>query len=270
YHRNDLGEWNNWNYLKPADLSRVRAFGASLALSSDGSHLVVGAPAASGSEGLALGRAWVFEQAGGTWRESAEFEHPDPGPADQFAFALSISGDGQLVAVGVPYDDSHTAGVGGDYNSNNLVSAGSVFLFRQGQEEWEAEAYVQAAYPTRDATFGTAVELSEDGSILLVGAPRESLTGGGINATPTNDRTGTQTGATYRFLHTGEGWELGEYLKAPGGSDAQAEPLTLWFGYRLLMTATGELSASLAFLDGESDTPWDIKLFLYTSSDRGE
>jgi hypothetical protein len=100
-----------------------------------------------------------------------------------FGKAVAVSGDGQTIAVGAPFDE----GAG--------PRSGRVFVFRKGATGWAQEAVLTASNQAAYDSFGYAVALSADGSTLLVGAP-------GADASATE----RDTGAGDVFRRTGSTW----------------------------------------------------------------
>src|SRR6185436_1921772 len=111
-----------------------------IALSEDGNTLAVGArdedSAASSIDGNSLddsahnaGAAYVFTRVNGTWSQAAYFKASNAEANDEFGAALSMSGDGNLIAVGAPYEDSSVNGIDGNQNTNLADGAGAVYLF---------------------------------------------------------------------------------------------------------------------------------------------
>ena len=96
-------------------------FGASVALSADGSTALIGAPADDGG----VGAAWVFTRSGSTWSQQGEkltgrgelVLHPPPGQpplgsepccivqSDGFGAGVALSADGNTALIGAPVDD---------------------------------------------------------------------------------------------------------------------------------------------------------------------
>jgi len=97
-------------------------FGYSVALSDDGTTLAVGAPAEdSSSNGVnsapnelasSAGAVYVFGRNGvGAWSMRAYIKASNPGRDANFGFAVSLSADGNTLAVGAPWEKSSSKGV---------------------------------------------------------------------------------------------------------------------------------------------------------------
>jgi hypothetical protein len=87
------------------------------------------------------------------------------GPTDkdgsQFGYAVSLSGDGLRMAVGLPGRDHE--------DDNTLISVGAVMIMDFNGTDWLEIGLVEG--PGRNAEAGKAIALSQDGSRLAVGAP---------------------------------------------------------------------------------------------------
>lgn len=182
-----------------------------------GDTLVVGAPFedsnAKGIDGDQdsdsapnAGAAYVFRRQDNAWKQEAYLKASNTDAADEFGHAVAIDGD--LIAVGAPYEASNAAGVGGNQDSDGLNGAGAVYLFRRIEGQWRQEAYVKPSDPQVDALFGAHLAL--DGDLLVVGAPGEFFLDEFPGEFP-ND------GAVYVFRHDGATWVEEAILKASNG-----------------------------------------------------
>jgi Secretion system C-terminal sorting domain/SprB repeat/Ig-like domain CHU_C associated len=137
--------------------------GNSTSLSSDGNTLAIGARL-NDETGLNAGHVRVYEWIGSVWiQKGLDLDAETPG--DQFGFAISLSSDGNTIAIGGPGNG------GGGSNS------GHVRIF-----EWIGSAWVQKGQDidgeASSNVFGGAVSLSSDGNTVIIGA---TLNGGLIN-----------------------------------------------------------------------------------------
>jgi len=171
-------------------------FGRSVALSGDGSRLVVGAPGDAGArnEVAYSGAAHLFrfadtsfsagQRAGGIGQGyvplaqaiDLPFVGGGNGPGDQFGTAVSLSADARQLAVGSPGDVGVSKG-------NLLTSQGAVQLITFADGDFggaQLAATIGGGYTggnnidvslNANDDFGAAVALSRDGRSLAVGAP---------------------------------------------------------------------------------------------------
>jgi hypothetical protein len=140
-------------------------FGGSVAISEDGSRIVVGSPTSDGQE-LGVynaGQFQVFDYDGSSWKVIGQ-KIIGAAPMDKFGEAVSISGDGTHIAISSPESDD---------NGNN---AGKVEVYKYSEEDqaWvdvgadilgECEGY-------KFGEGGGAVALDRTGAHLAVGAMR--------------------------------------------------------------------------------------------------
>ena len=72
------------------------AIGASVALSSDGTRAIIGAPLASTTTGPRVGNVWSLALRGGAWSVDALLRDSNGSPDETFGAPVAISGDGSL------------------------------------------------------------------------------------------------------------------------------------------------------------------------------
>ena len=131
----------------------------------------------------------MFSRNGTTWTQQAYVKASNTGENDWFGRNISLSGDGNTLAVGALTEDSNATGIGGDDDNNLATDSGAVYVFSRSGTSWAQQAYVKASNTEVDDYFGTNVSLSRDGNTLAVGA-----TGEDSNSKVIND-VGTDTGA---------------------------------------------------------------------------
>ncbi|MEM7392193.1 MAG: hypothetical protein AAF492_07565, partial [Verrucomicrobiota bacterium] len=137
------------------------------AISDDGSRIAIGARGNDGVNGLNSGHVRVFDLIGGLWTQvGVDIEGEVAG--DWLGFAVAISGDGNRVVAGAYFND----------NANG-VDAGHVRTYELVGGVW-TQIGPDLDGDTADDHFGYDVNLSADGSRLVVGA--RGFDGGGLNA----------------------------------------------------------------------------------------
>ena len=208
--------WNGsaWNAKGAAIVGEASndEFGWSVAISSDGNTIAVGAPVNDGN-GADSGHVRVYDwnSGGGTWdQRGADIDGAAAG--DKSGYSVSLSDDGNTVAIGSP---EHNSGAGHvriyDWNSGGGTwdqrgtdidgvaasdnSGWSVCLSSDGNKvaigspqhssgaglvrvySWSGSAWQQHGSDIDGAagdSFGWSVSLSDDGSILAAGSPTNS------------------------------------------------------------------------------------------------
>ena len=132
-------------------------FGYSVALSSDGTILAVGASLNDGN-GSNAGHVRVYNYSGGAWTQlGGDIDSEAAG--DNFGYSVALSSDGSRLAVGA---------AGNDNNFNINVGHVRVFDWDENQSTWTQVGTDIDGEASGDR-FGWSVALSSDGSRLAVG-----------------------------------------------------------------------------------------------------
>ena len=127
---------------------------------------------------------------------------------------MSLSDNGNTLAVGATGEDSNAQGIDGHQENNEEWDSGAVYVFRNKEGEWKQQAYLKASNTGRGDLFGHSLGLSGDGSTLAVGATGEDSNARGIDGDQENNEA-RESGAVYVFTRNKEGeWKQQAYLKA--------------------------------------------------------
>lgn len=129
--------------------------GSSISLSNDGAILAVGAKENDG-RGAQSGHVRVFQNVGGTWSQIGTDINGEASP-DYSGYAVSLSGDGAIVAIGAPGNDA-----GGSNKGHVRVYQNIGGTWTQIGADIDGEANADGS--------GVAISLSDDGSIVAIGA----------------------------------------------------------------------------------------------------
>ncbi len=178
--------WTQQAFIKASNAGEGDVFG-SLSLSGDGNTLAVGAlredSTSTGVNGeindstTDSGAAYVFRFNSGVWSQQAYIKPFNTSGGDLFGWKLSLSGDGNTLAVGATDEDGSATGING-VDSNSVSNSGAAYIFEFNNSTWSQRAYIKAGDNSANSWFGNDVSLNEDGSSLAVGSPgRNSLTG---------------------------------------------------------------------------------------------
>jgi FG-GAP repeat len=198
--------WSQQAYVKASNTGAFDAFGFSVALSSDGSTLAVGAHSessaatdvngnqADNSAGGA-GAIYVFTRGGTTWSQEAYIKASNTNANDLFGESVALSSDGSTLAVGA-LEDSSATGIDGNQADNSASLSGAVYEFTRSGTTWSQQAYVKATNTDASDLFGMSVALSNDGLTLAVGASWESSAATGIGGNQA-DNSASSAGAVY-------------------------------------------------------------------------
>ncbi|WLD58631.1 FG-GAP repeat protein [Salinispirillum sp. LH 10-3-1] len=210
--RNNSGSWDRLGDIQPPSTANVFEFGYSLALSEDGSTLVVGAPGdtnrargvftSQGFVGETLdsesGAAYVFtyNPAQNRFDYRAHFK-ADPRNGSQqldtnnaaalnsarFGHSVAINDAGTRIVVGAPGESTEYTGI---YTGSLVVAtrndtqgsrSGAAFVYSGANASWNQVLYIKPSDTTRFSGFGWSVASSGDGSTLAIGAPHYQVSG---------------------------------------------------------------------------------------------
>jgi hypothetical protein len=174
--------------------------GFSVSLSSDGSTVAIGAYANDGT-GTQAGHVRIYKNISGTWTQvGADIDGEAAG--DRSGFAVSLSSDGSIVAIGANYND----GTGSN--------AGHVRIYKNISGTWTqvgADIDGEAA----DDFSGFSVSLSSDGSTVAIGAT-------------SNDGNGSYAGHVRIYKNISGTWtQVGADIDGEAASDRSGVSVSL-------------------------------------------
>lgn len=199
-------------------------FGESVSLSRDGRVLAVTALYESVAvPGDFEGAVHLYEHvAAGQWVPRGQVAAPHPGNGDRFGEALALSGDGRVLVVGSQDEDALGSADGG---LNNLArSAGAAYVYRRVGDAWAYSAYLKGSQVVAEAHFGYALDISDDGLRIAVGAPYDS-------------GSSSSDGAVYEFVDSQGSWTQTQVFH-DGNSSAEEH-----FGRSVAFNADGSVLA---------------------------
>uniref|UniRef100_UPI0040568467 FG-GAP repeat protein n=1 Tax=Candidatus Electronema sp. TaxID=2698783 RepID=UPI0040568467 len=217
--KHEDGTWSQEAELRLPDPIRNVLFGWSVSLSADGKIALVGAPYYDSDPDDVFkyfGAVYVFGKGeDGSWSQQAKLTSEDK--AEWFGSAVSLSADGRTVLIKSP----------GDTGDNNTV-----YVFVKGEDgSWSQQAKLTAGAGEAYEGFGSALSLSADGRIALIGARRD-------------DDRANDSGAAYVFVKNDDGtWHQRFKLTAEDGEAGDG------FGASVSLSADGQTALIGA--------PWD-------------
>ncbi|HEY6642842.1 Calx-beta domain-containing protein [Povalibacter sp.] len=204
------GTWTRTGPITAPTPAAFSYFGSSIALSDQGTTLVVGAPQQEVSALQGAGSAFVYTRAGGNWTYARTLVPSVPVQYSRFGSSMSIAHDGSRVAIGAQDEDLLPASAG----DPTYYSAGAAYLFDLSASGATQTARLIATNPGLYGGFSQSLALSGDGETLVVGATGEDGSGAGVD--PTVDDSLPSAGAAYVFTRSGTTWSQRTYLKASG------------------------------------------------------
>jgi hypothetical protein len=318
---NNSGKWIQTAYVKASNPSSYSGFGFDLALSDDGTTLVVGAYGESnGAAGVFMnssditdsstltesGAVYVFNYNDGAWIQSAYIKASIPGESEYFGGRVALSGDGSTLVVtasdenngltGVITDGSETrqeigtasssgavysyskntdgtwvqtayikapettmAGFGYSaalsFNGDTLAVGNAeeqVYIFNASSDIWSQTTYLEASNKSSNDSFGSNLSLSHDGNTLAVSASKEDNSATGI-FTDNSESAGdiskeNDSGAVYLFTNSSVGWTQSAYIKASNTESSD------YFGHSIALSGDGNILAVGAYREDNSAT----------------
>jgi hypothetical protein len=173
------GKWAHSAVLTASDEQPGARFGEAVAISGNGSTIAVGANGSGGT----TSKLYIFALTSKGWTQSAEMPSP-ANECEDFAWDLSLSGDGSALAVGF------------------LQSGCANYYTRQSNGSWKLAQKIITGIGNGTA-FGLDVALSSDGSTLFIGEHA-----GGTN----ND------GEVLVYTQSDGKWKKSAALMAPSGA----------------------------------------------------
>jgi len=206
--------WSQQAYLKDDNRIEFDGFGGHLSLSDDGDTLAISRIGwDAGTGGNAAGSVLVFYRTGSAWGEKSTLIASNPDSQDRFGDSLSLSGDGNTLAVAAPSEDSNATGIGGDQSNNSLTNSGAVYIFTRSGNSWSQQAYLKSSSTDDRDYFGTSVSLSDDGNTLVASSYLEDGNAIGMGG-DTSNNSATNSGAVFVFSRTGSSWSEIDYVKS--------------------------------------------------------
>jgi hypothetical protein len=256
--KNDFG-WSQEAYIKASNPGVDDRFGSSVSLNGAGNKLAVGAihegSGATGvngnqydeSEGWS-GAAYVFSKNQGVWAQDAYFKASNTSSENHFGQSVSMSADGNTLAVGAPLEYSEATGINGDGNQSvdsSSVNSGAAYIFSNSASGWSQDAYIKASNAEENDRFGYSLSLSGDGYTLAVGASDEDSSATDINGNQ-NSNSESNSGAVYIFTKNNSSWSQEAYIKASNTDEGDK------FGSSVSLNYDGDFLAVGAKLESSS------------------
>ena len=206
--------WKQRDYVKGSRSEGADSMGVSVALSADGNTLAAGVLdedcAATGvnppgcdddrESDQSSGAVYVWVRNGNNWTEQAFLKASNTGKEDSFGSRLTLSGDGNTLAVGAQLENGNSHGINGKQGDPSAEDSGALYLFTRSGATWSQQAYVKGSNTEAFDEFGSAMGLSADGAILVVGARGEDSAAKGVNGDQA-DNSADEAGAAYIFTN---------------------------------------------------------------------
>jgi hypothetical protein len=201
--------WTEQAKLLASDASAFDQFGFSVAISSDGTTAIVGAPFEDTGAATNQGAAYVFTRSGSTWTQQQKLLASDAATGDTFGNSVSISADGNTVLIGAYQEDT------------SFSNQGAAYVFTRSGSTWTLQQKFFANEQEAGDFFGWSVAISGDGNTAIIGAYLQ-------------DTLATDQGAAYVFTRSsGSSWFQKQKL-------VESIPFTNdWFGWSVAVSSDG-------------------------------
>mmetsp|Transcript_29834 Transcript_29834/g.63355 ORF Transcript_29834/g.63355 Transcript_29834/m.63355 type:complete len:730 (-) Transcript_29834:275-2464(-) len=213
--------------------------GHSVALSSDGLTVAVGAPA-NGGNGFCSGHVRVYKWIGSDWSQVGQDIH-GRNVGDEAGYAVALSEDGSTLAVGSPYND-------GNGDNSGMVQ---VYQWNDNSYDWAPLGKEIGGEDESDQS-GQAVALSADGMTVAIGAIY-------------NDGIGTNRAGHARVYK----WD-GDNNWRQAGDDIDGEAARDQSGWSIDLSADGHTVAIGAiYNDGSGVDSGHVRVYRWNESSLG-
>jgi hypothetical protein len=220
---------NNWIQIG-TDIDGKEAednFGESVSLSLDGSTVAIGAPYNS-DIGVYSGYARVYENQLGTWVKVVQ-DIIGESLLDRLGESISLSLDGSIIAIGVPYSD------------NNGSNSGHVRVYENQSGTWVQVGQDIDGEVAGDLS-GVSVNLSSDGSMVAIGALF-------------NDNNGSNSGHVRVYENQSGTW-------VQVGQDIAGEAADDFSGFSVSLSSDGSVVAIRApYNDGNGTDSGHVRVY---------
>lgn len=232
--------WSSSVHLKASNAAPLHHFGRSLSLNKNGTVLAAGVSARSFNmppepgKNRFSGAVYILTRAvnGDTWAEKMITANNN-NTYDNFGRSVSLNAEGTVLAAG---------------GSGSSRDMGTVYVFRKA-DDWSTYSKVEGSNVRESSDFGDALSLSQDGNVLVVGAPGEY----------------EKAGEVYIFNYENDVWSEKTVLQSP------VAKLGDYFGKKVSLSGDGKVLAISAsnsvYAFTYKDHNWKISGELNVGSD---
>ena len=215
------------------------------------------------------GAVHVFIRTSEGWLQEAYVKASNAQATDTFGASIALSADGSTMVVGATGEDGSGTGVNADqskdgcyyfkdsndlsdyaieaeckeaskYQVRGVLNNGAAYIFKRTDSTWTQEAYLKPAAAFINTGFGSSVDISGDGTLVVVGATGDASNSTTINGDTTQSMAFANTGAAYVFVKSGANWQQEAFIK----------PSTLIRHAGIELINNGNGTGSIEFKDG--------------------
>ena len=206
--------------------------GSSVAMSTDGNRIAIGAIYNDGSANNA-GHVRIYTWNGTAWAQTGTDINGEAAE-DQFGSSVAMSTDGNRIAIGAKF------------NSGNGASSGHVRVYT-----WNGTAWTQSGSDIDGEALldqsGSSVAMSADGNRIAIGAIF-------------NDGRADNAGHVRIYTWNGTAW-------TQTGSDIDGEAASDYSGWSVAMSADGNrIAIGAIFNDGRADNAGHVRIYTWNGT----
>ena len=188
-----------------------------MAISNDGAYAIVGS-IGEDTSGAGSGAAYVYVRSGSSWSQQQMLKASDAAANGIFGYSVAMSSDGTYAVVGARYQNTY----------------GAAYVYIRSGTSWTQQAKLTASNAGAGDAFGWSVDISNDGTYIIVGAKDE-------------DSTASSSGSAYVFIRSGTSWSEQQKINGSGAI------VNGYFGYSVSISSDGTYAAVGASSDNNMD-----------------
>ena len=181
--------WTQEAKLIPNDPLAQASFGRSVAMSSDGSRVIVGAAYQTNGSYSAAGAAYIFLRAVSSWSQEVKLTQTDPAADDRFGMSVGFDASATRAVI-----SAHMK------STTSTSQGGIVYVFSRSGTTWTQEAEIQAS-DNGTSLFGIRSIIDQSGTFIFVSshvhASNELLNAGAFYAYVRSGTTWSQIALNY-------------------------------------------------------------------------
>lgn len=231
--------WLQSNIILTSDSENYDFFNGSIAISGDGTVIILSAPAWESATGnVNVGAVYTYDLANAQtnlWIQRGNILNLTANlPGDYFGQTISVSDNGNTLVVGIPY---------AEYTGNLTGNVGGVYTFDRSGNDWIQRGSILYDPKYKDEQlFGWSVAISGDANTMVVGTYKSEI---------------SSSGNLYTFGTQGNSWiEIASVLSGSslGSRSHFAEKIALSKNGKVLLatsntTINGKLYANILSYD---------------------
>ena len=236
---------NVWTQVG-ADIVGTGGAGSSVSISADGLTVAIGAPNAYINGGQDTGQTRVYKYISSAWTQLGQ-DLIGEAASNRSGFSLALSADGTIVVIGAHYND------GTNPNGTIRYMSGHARIYKYANSTWTQLGQDIDGEVSYDMS-GWSVAISDDGTIVAIGAPRNTT-----GATTYNGHARIYKYANNTWTQLGQDID-GRAIWAQSGSkiSLSADGYTVAIGSESANGLGGEASRGYAVVYTYNGSTWSM------------